>query len=92
MWRFIEEGPRLKFPLKNSPFMAADPMYREVRVAPPLRFQRYRPDMHSSFLSSGNSEQHTSSNTVEMATDMDGIPPISKGSISSTGSETNPIL
>lgn len=40
MWRFIEEGPLLKFPLRESPFMAADPMYRDVVIAPPIRFQK----------------------------------------------------
>lgn len=40
MWRFIEEGPLLKFPLRESPFMSADPMYRDVVVAPPIRYQR----------------------------------------------------
>ena len=59
MWRFIEEGPLLKFPLRESPFMAADPMYRDVVVAPPIRFQRMTTtqgnDFHPSFLSTASS-------------------------------------
>jgi hypothetical protein len=43
MWRFVEPGPRLKFPLRESPFMQADPMYRDVVVAPPIRFARVAP-------------------------------------------------
>ena len=38
MWRFVEEGPLLKFPLRVSPFMAADPLYRDVTVVPPVKF------------------------------------------------------
>ena len=40
MWRFVEEGPLLKFPLRESPFMQADPMYRDVMVAPAVHFVR----------------------------------------------------
>ena len=89
MWRFVEEGPRLKFPLKNSPFMAADPMYREVRVAPPVRLQRGVRENHSSFFSS---TEHTSS-TVELngTTEIDEIAPISKRELASSGSDTNPL-
>lgn len=60
MWRFIEEGPLLKFPLRESPFMAADPMYRDVVIAPPIRFQRISENPqnyeHASFISSAPSE------------------------------------
>lgn len=89
MWRFVEEGPRLKFPLKNSPFMAADPMYREVRVAPPVRFQRPTENAHSSFFSS--SERTSSTIELNGASGLDEIPPISKREDSPSGSDTNPL-
>lgn len=46
----------MKFPLRESPFMAADPMYRDVVIAPPIRFQRISENSqnyeHASFISS----------------------------------------
>lgn len=81
MWRFIEEGPLLKFPLRESPFMSADPMYRDVVVAPPVRYQK--PSIvapsENSFQSSASSKQtqsNHSSSTVDLAQEINSIPSI----------------
>ena len=63
MWRFLEEGPLLKFPLRESPFMSADPMRKDYTLAPPLRFQfsKQNQNSHPSFFSSSHSEVNISS-------------------------------
>lgn len=80
MWRFIEEGPLLKFPLRESPFMSADPMYRDVVVAPPIRYQRpiliqTNENIVNSHSSSSKQSIHSSS-TVELAQEINSIPSI----------------
>ena len=65
MWRFVEEGPLLKFPLRESPFMQADPMYRDVMVAPPIHFSRPPPRQYSS----------SASTTSEQVTEIERIAP-----------------
>ena len=101
MWRFIEEGPILKFPLRESPFMAADPLYRDVIVAPPIHFD------HVSIPSYENQENksknltltsytgrdssassksgRSSAGTIENPSPMDGIPSIKNKSRISSG-------
>ena len=83
MWRFIEEGPLLKFPLRESPFMAADPMYRDVVIAPQIKFKRItensqKIEEHNSFLSSHTTaspksrmSEMQSSSTVAMQNNVD---------------------
>jgi len=90
MWRFLEEGPMLKFPLRESPFMSADPMVREFIPAPPLRFKKHfnePKNSHMSFFSSspgsdvlGSQKKNRteSSSTTVGVTGMDDIPSIPK--------------
>lgn len=84
MWRFIEEGPLLKFPLRESPFMSADPMYRDVVVAPPIRYQRPILIQNSENIVHSNSsslkQSIHSSSTVEYPHEINSIPPIQPNS------------
>lgn len=86
MWRFIEEGPMLKFPLRESPFMAADPLYRDVAIAPSIHFQQipirsreitekhpYGSYMYENESFSSSKSLHNSTGTIEKPTNMDGI-------------------
>jgi hypothetical protein len=80
MWRFIEPGPRLKFPLRESPFMQADPMYRDVVVAPPVRFAHATPHHPRSYTESFHDDDHShnSSRSTEITLPR---PPLDEDSI-----------
>lgn len=99
MWRFIEEGPLLKFPLRESPFMAADPMYRDVVIAPPIRFQRITNtqanDFHPSFLSTASSLSTKSSKSrmtisEQQSSSTMAIPPSDEVSTQKSGPQSIP--